>query len=193
MTLCSQCLGGELYQTELYVWECPTCGYKYRFDPSIPNDLYVQQLQRPIKIRIDCYLAVLDKFKYKYTNSKSKFYREHKHKFLREGLPHFEVITRTANSILSPSTQLLTRAKEEHWAFKKYKKHLLHELKHRKGVMRKLNKLLALAKRQIVFLVCFEKDPSKCHRSIIKEVLFKLHEKTTAKRSKKRKPKEALL
>jgi uncharacterized protein YeaO (DUF488 family) len=104
-------------------------------------------------IRTDCYLAVLKKFKEKYPNA------------------HFEVITRVAKSPLSPSWDLLNKAKEEKWDFDKYRQALIIELGESGAAAKKLWELKLIARKKDVFLVCYEKDASKCHRSIIKELM----------------------
>jgi uncharacterized protein YeaO (DUF488 family) len=110
------------------------------------------------KIRIDCYLHVLDKFKRKYPDA------------------HFEIITRANHDhILSPSWDLLNE-------YKKYKKipqfvwdgftfKFTKELENRKGVMEKLREFKELSKEKDVFLVCYEKNPYRCHRSVVKHLI----------------------
>ena len=109
-------------------------------------------------IRIDCYLAVLKKFKEQYPNA------------------HFEIITRTAHSILSPSWELLKKSKEEEWNFEYYSNELLKEFKRIPAVWKKIEELQKIAKTKDIFLVCYEKDASKCHRSIIKTIMEKFNE-----------------
>ena len=104
-------------------------------------------------IRTDCYLAVLKKFKEKYPSA------------------HFEVITRYANHVLSPSWELLRQAKEENWSFKRYKEALLKELLNNNAALEKIKKLKNISRRKVLFLVCYEKDASKCHRTIVKELI----------------------
>lgn len=107
-------------------------------------------------IRVDCYLAVLKKYREQYPNA------------------HFEVITRTAGSILSPDWSLLTYCKDNNIPFERYRVLLIDQLKRRQGVKEKLEELKEIAKTKDLFLVCYEKDASKCHRSIIKEMMEEL-------------------
>ena len=37
----------------------------------------------------------------------------------------------------------------------------------------RIRELREIAKEKVIFLVCYEKDPKKCHRSIVKDVLEK--------------------
>lgn len=62
-------------------------------------------------INTDCYLAVLKKYKAKFFDA------------------HFEVITRTAKSCLSPSKELLYYAKENEISFKEYEKLFIKEIR----------------------------------------------------------------
>lgn len=103
-------------------------------------------------IRTDCYLAVIKTFKEKYPDA------------------HFEVITRTANHTLSPSWQLLEKLKEENLTWDEYTKIFLHEMEI-KGVYSKLKELKKMAKEKDVFLICYEKDATHCHRSLVKQLI----------------------
>ena len=107
-------------------------------------------------IYTDCYFAVLKKFKEQYPNA------------------IFELIMRRFNHPLSPSWKLLTRAKTEGWSFSKYKVEFLKELNKRKDAKEKLKELKEISREHDLFLICFEKDASVCHRSIIKELLEKM-------------------
>ena len=74
-------------------------------------------------IRTDCYLAVLKNFKEQYPKA------------------HFEVITRTAKSVLSPSWALLNTAKEQNWSFEAYKQELIKEFKRTPAVWQRIEEL----------------------------------------------------
>lgn len=106
-------------------------------------------------IRLDCYLAILDKMKKQYPDA------------------HFEVITRTAQSVLSPSFKLLRIAKAG-MKFEIYKIALTDELLRSEKAQMRLRKLKEIASKKLVFLVCFEKDATRCHRSLIKEMILDL-------------------
>lgn len=105
-------------------------------------------------INTDCYLAILKEY------------------IKRMPSAHFEIITRTKNSCLSPSRELLNYAKQNKIPFEEYKKIFLEELKKRSFVPEKLKTLKQISKERVVFLVCYEKDASKCHRSIVKDILM---------------------
>lgn len=104
-------------------------------------------------VRVDCYFAVMKKYR-KYC-----------------GDAHFEMITRARqNHILSPSWDLLNRYKAEKWDFSKYRENFLREMNHPK-CEEKIAQLREISKTKTVFLICYEKDPSQCHRSIVKELI----------------------
>lgn len=104
-------------------------------------------------IRTDCYLAVLKRFREQYPDA------------------HFEVITRIAHSVLSPSWELLEIAKKEKWDFKYYKDNLLKEFEENPAVWKRIKELQKIVKTKDIFLICYEKNSSKCHRSIIKTII----------------------
>lgn len=105
-------------------------------------------------ISTDCYLAVLGDYK-------AIFFEA-----------HFEVITRMEESLLSPSWELLHYAKENKISFEEYKERFLKELKERPFVLEKLRTLKRIGEDLLIFLVCLEKDASKCHRSIVRDILM---------------------
>ena len=107
-------------------------------------------------IRTDCYLAKLKIFRQMHPKA------------------HFEVITRSANHILSPSWELLEKRKEENWSFQEYRTKLLEELSLNPKVIPKLQELKKIAERKELFLVCFERNDKECHRIIIKELIERL-------------------
>ena len=104
-------------------------------------------------INTDCYLAVLKKYK-------AKFFEA-----------HFEVITRTAKSCLSPSKCLLNYAKENEISFEEYEKLFIKEIKKNPEAKKRINELREIAKDKVVFLVCYKCNPEACHRSIVKKII----------------------
>jgi uncharacterized protein YeaO (DUF488 family) len=102
-------------------------------------------------IRLECYRAILARVQQEHPDA------------------HFEIITRQEmSSPLSPSWPLLKQAKAEAMPFEEYGEKLLEEIRHRKDAFVLMKKLYELAKHQPVYLVCYEKDYSKCHRSLVK-------------------------
>ena len=104
-------------------------------------------------INTDCYLAVLKKYKARFSEA------------------HFEVITRTAKSCLSPSWYLLDYAKENGISFKEYEKLFIKEISENPEALKRIKELREIAKDKVVFLVCYEKNSSVCHRSIVKKII----------------------
>lgn len=116
-------------------------------------NLYNQDLG----IRVDCYAAVLNKFKTNYPDA------------------HFEIVMRGPKtvgiqcepSVLSPSWDLLKAAKSN-MNFEQYSRKLEYQLFSDSNAVRRMFELNKLAQTKLVFLVCSEKDPNQCHRSLLK-------------------------
>lgn len=110
-----------------------------------------------IGIRVDCYAAVLNKFKHDYP------------------LAHFEIVMRGPKSVgiqcppsvLSPSWDLLKLAKAKH-DFNGYARDLEYQLFNDSNAVRRMHELNRIAQTKLVFLVCSEKNPEECHRSLLK-------------------------
>lgn len=107
-----------------------------------------------VNIRIECYLAILKRYKKTFPEA------------------YFEVITRTSKSVLSPSKELLYRAKYiEKMDFGMYRALFLKEILNNPKALKRIEELREIAKEKLVFLICYEKDSSKCHRSIVKDII----------------------
>ncbi len=104
-------------------------------------------------VNTDCYLAVLTKYRKKFFDA------------------HFEVITQTANSCLSPSKELLHYAKENEISFEDYEIFFINEISENPEAKKRINEIREIAKDKVVFLVCYERDPEVCHRSIVKKII----------------------
>ena len=104
-------------------------------------------------VNTDCYLAVLKKYREKYFDA------------------HFEVITRTAKSCLSPSKELLHYAKENKISFEVYEKLFIKEISENPEAKKRIDELREITKDKVVFLVCFERFAEKCHRSTVKKII----------------------
>jgi uncharacterized protein YeaO (DUF488 family) len=111
-------------------------------------------------IRVECYVAVLKQYREDYPDA------------------HFEIVTRQmfgdeGDSVLSPSWDLLKKSKAENWPFEKYTQSFLTEM--RNSTTGSQARLAILKKQKdlgkTIFLVCVEKDPQECHRSILKKIL----------------------
>ncbi|MHA1229226.1 MAG: DUF488 domain-containing protein [Candidatus Helarchaeota archaeon] len=78
------------------------------------------------------------------------------------------------NSILAPSWELLRKAKNEAMSFEEYRKLFIKEISENKDAIDKLFEIRETAKKRDVYLICYEKDSSKCHRSILIEIIENL-------------------
>ena len=108
-----------------------------------------------MQVMTNCYLAVLKKFKTQYPDA------------------HFEVITRTAKSVLAPSWELLELLKKHLIFFEEYKELFIKEIRENPEALKRIEELREIGKERLLFLVCYEKDQSICHRSIVKEIINK--------------------
>ena len=106
------------------------------------------------EIRTECYFAVLDKFKSKYPDA------------------HFEIITRKASSVLSPAWDLLDIVKREHWSMEKYYPELGKQFQRDPDALALIKRLADIARSgKTVYVVCYEKDASVCHRTYVKMLI----------------------
>lgn len=103
-------------------------------------------------IHINCYLAVLKRFREKYPNA------------------HFEVITRVAHHPLSPSWKLLNKIKHENISWEEYTTLFLNEMES-PSKKKELYRLQEIAQKKDLYLVCYEKDATHCHRSLVKKLI----------------------
>jgi uncharacterized protein YeaO (DUF488 family) len=101
-----------------------------------------------LDIRVDCYLAVLKRFKLQFPSA------------------WFEIVTRSFNSPLSPSWTLLEKYKSGLIDFQQFLGLLGSELAARPASLQRVDELARMS--GTLFLVCYEKDASKCHRTFIK-------------------------
>ena len=102
---------------------------------------------------VDCYLAVLKRFEERYPGAR------------------FEIVTRTSNSSLSPSRELLRDLKDGRVPWEEYLKRLKVEIDGRPEAKLLIEDLVNDARKRLVFLVCYEKDPARCHRSFLKAMM----------------------
>jgi len=115
-------------------------------------------------LRTDCYLAVLKRFKVKYPTA------------------IFELVHRASGSVLAPSVDLLIRTgifakadgSKNPKDFVLYRRLYREQILTNKMAMQRLRELKQMAERQDIFLVCLEKDPTNCHRTLIKEMIEEL-------------------
>ena len=107
-------------------------------------------------IRVDCYLSVMKRFAAMVENDDA----------------HFENVTREyAGSPLSPSRNLLYGFKRGEITQEQFFVYLLAEFKANPDAIGRISYLRDLSRSKVVFLVCVEKDPTKCHRSFLKRVI----------------------
>ena len=88
------------------------------------------------------------------------------------------VVTRTAGHILAPSKELLEDWKNNKIDWEEYNERYLKEIL---NDPEKISKVKELAKRfrdgDKIRLICYEKDPSHCHRSILQRLIKKYKKK----------------
>jgi uncharacterized protein YeaO (DUF488 family) len=108
-------------------------------------------------IRVECYLAVLQKWKSLFPGA------------------HFEIVTRGGgiNSVLSPSWLLLGKYKANH-NWEEFVPQFIAEMKANPKALQRMQELRELAETQDVFLVCYEKyvgKSTKCHRMLLRDLV----------------------
>jgi uncharacterized protein YeaO (DUF488 family) len=113
-------------------------------------------------IRLDCYVSVFKKYKQDYPNA------------------HFELITRKHIQMdynvyadyLAPSSDLLKEAKSTKMSFEVYTEKFINEIRNSEKAKKRIKILRDAAEHgKTIFLICFEKNPNECHRSIIKKFI----------------------
>lgn len=108
-----------------------------------------------MNVRLECHLAKYRIFKQIYHQA------------------HFEFITRTVKSHLSPTWDLLHRLKNGEIDFETYKRLFIKELLENPEAIKRIRELREIANDKTVFLVCYERDWRRCHRSIIRDIMEK--------------------
>ena len=118
-------------------------------------------------IRVDCYMSKLKDYieRINTFNLKHCVFVDVTNRQYAQNIAHVKHLR-----ILAPSTQLLKRSKAENWDFEKYKKAYVKEM-HLGNRQEQIQRLAFLAKHHTIFLLCVEKDPSECHRTILKEII----------------------
>ena len=101
---------------------------------------------------------------------------------------HFEVVTRTARSVLAPPAELYSDFKEREaelkaegvadveahnkaWTDVNYERRFRDSVLSSPEAMKRLEELREIGKVKDVYLVCYEKPPKKCHRFILLDIL----------------------
>jgi len=93
-------------------------------------------------------------------------------KHVRDQIGIFHVITRAYHrSSLSPSLKLLKEYKHGFLSWTEYVERFLEEIRNNETALKTIAKYREEAQSQAVFLVCYEKNASRCHRSIIKQII----------------------
>lgn len=116
-------------------------------------------------IRVDCYAAVLSKYQSKFPKGQFEI-------VMRK--PWTVGIKNVQPSVLSPSETLLTLYQFGHTQFKRFAQLFEKELFTSKWAIFKLKTLREIAKVREVFLVCCERNPAECHRSLLHHYLTNL-------------------
>lgn len=83
----------------------------------------------------------------------------------------YHIITRAYyRSVLSPSSKLLKSFKKG-MSWEEYTEKFIKEITNNPVAMQKIEKLRKLATKKTIHLICYERDPAKCHRSIVKKMI----------------------
>jgi uncharacterized protein YeaO (DUF488 family) len=116
-------------------------------------------------IRTDCYVSVSKEYMKYYKNAHFEF------------IVRMEVqYTQWGNHVLSPSWNLLKKVKDEHMEFEEYSRKFIDEINNSFAARKRLLELKTIAKTKTLFLICFEKDPQVCHRSLVKKMIESLED-----------------
>jgi uncharacterized protein YeaO (DUF488 family) len=75
-------------------------------------------------------------------------------------------------SALSPAWELIDTMKQEDWSMQKYYQELEEQFSNDLEAQSEIERLRGIVKSgKTLFLVCFEKDASQCHRTLVKQLL----------------------
>jgi uncharacterized protein YeaO (DUF488 family) len=130
-------------------------------------------------IRTDCYFAVLSSFLKKFPTAHYEFIaRFPPNWFNREYLNILianEISFRESKE-LSPSIPLHRECKSHPIPFDIYRKKLIFEFDNNPDALKRIHKLALMSQeeKRLIFLICFEKHASICHRSIVKQEIIKI-------------------
>lgn len=78
------------------------------------------------------------------------------------------------NINLSPSKKLLGDYKNNKVTIKGYTERYLNEIQNNKLAMNSIKNILNMDKNNTIFLVCYEKDYTMCHRTLLGRLLKKI-------------------
>lgn len=156
---------GELFPTangEIYL----KAKLKTQHDSALPHKVSVLDCEqfefsnRP-QISILCYANKLSLFKKKCPGARFEI--------IVRAIPKWFKGQAKGNHLLSPSWELFKDGKNG-LDWKDYKARFLEQMDNVEP-MNYLRKLKRVAAKQTLFLVCFEADYNKCHRSLVKEIM----------------------
>lgn len=85
------------------------------------------------------------------------------------------VVTRRAGHVLSPSWELLNDYKNGRINWDQYVERFKQEMANDVCIVA-MRKIKWMAKEKLVYLICYEKDPYRCHRSLLLDMINKLDE-----------------
>lgn len=85
------------------------------------------------------------------------------------------IVTRSAGHVLSPSRQLLndyrSRNIDWHTYVERFKQEMSNDI-----CIAEMRKIKWMAKDKLVYIICYEKNPHRCHRSLLFDMINKLDE-----------------
>jgi uncharacterized protein YeaO (DUF488 family) len=86
--------------------------------------------------------------------------------------PEDEVKIRVARpSLLSPSKELLDRYKKDNLSWDEYRQQFILQVTGDSQAVEQLHKIQEQSQKENIRLICYEKNPEHCHRSILLELI----------------------
>ena len=131
---------------------------------TLNNFVTITKTESKIGVRTDCYYSVLQQYQKKYPHA------------------YFEIVMRfpfdktKQPSVIAPSKYLLGKFKTHKMTFPQFSHDFEAEIFMCKNSVNKLKILQDIATRKTVFLVCCEKSPVECHRSLLKQYIENLED-----------------
>jgi uncharacterized protein YeaO (DUF488 family) len=125
-------------------------------------------------IKVSCYYSILRKKGTQYPNAHFELISLWKPRWFKE-IDYFGLQFHHSPE-LAPKKELLRKGQNKEISFSLYLKKLERQIFNNSKAVKRLFQLRELSKRRLVFLVCHEKDETKCHRNSVMKWLNNLDE-----------------